>query len=387
MTPKGFLEWFSAAEAATAARANACALFGRAEEVMPTVQKFRTTPQGGPWHCEGPVVADHIIRILVGIEAIHEGASLLQVEEFVREKDLVLEIAHLERVIREHRDLLCAFALVHDLAKPATLFFDAKPETRGAAEGFSQQGRASKFPSAPELARYDKLYRAYVAMHPGEVAGQMAGFFSSYGIETHYYGHDVEGAKPDFAHERQAALELVGVVPAYAKLLNELVRQHISVLSYFGKSPDAKKVEVLAALAGRLGLNAELYLDLTAASMCADAIFGSIQSKNGKLGAQTDLVLNFYRAEREALPERHEERVLARDRKAKQAYKDALVQAGLSGDEVFAMLGTPIGPERGEIMARIQVAITDPTAKLAFGAHDAELARRIAKARELLAAL
>ncbi|MBI1908389.1 hypothetical protein HYS28_03160 [Candidatus Uhrbacteria bacterium] len=380
------MAWFSAHEAG--ARGRAADLMRRAEQTVPALGSWRTTPQGGPWHCEGPVLADHVARILAGLFVIESGASLADIEEFAREKDLRLDIASLEATLRTHATFLAAFALVHDAAKPGTTSFDAPQDSRGAKEGFAVRKRDPSHPAtAAECVRYDKLRRAYAAAHPGDTIDAMQGFYEECRIATHYIGHDTHGGSPEFAAVRHDVLALLGLPTSQAKLLAELVRYHIDVIQSFTKGPDAKKYEVMAARAGKAGLNVGLFLDLMLAVLFLDAVVGSVGVADGAPVAQTDLVVNVLRAERDAMPRRHAEREERAARAVKQAQKDALAAAGLDGESVFALLGTPIGPERGEVMARVMATLADPSHRPDFGPHTEEILRRAAHARTLLAAL
>ena len=70
--------------------------FLQAAKQFPEIARFQTTPQSAPWHCEGPVLSDHVKRILAGIYAIVNGAQLLEIEELAREKSLAGEIYEMQ---------------------------------------------------------------------------------------------------------------------------------------------------------------------------------------------------------------------------------------------------------------------------------------------------
>lgn len=381
------LTWFAGLDASYGTQAEA--LMQQAEEAAPSLRAWCTTPQGGPWHCEGPVLADHICRILIGLRAVEGGAALADIEEFAREKDLVLDIAALQATLRTHVPLLAVFALTHDAAKPVALSFDAPVGSRGEAEGFVARKKDAPHPaSQAERSHYDKLFRAYHAAHPErDVIQTMTGFYDAYGIMTHYLEHESLAVAPAFEPVRHAMLALFGLPHAHSKMLTELIRYHLDVLHFFGTKPEAKKYEVMAARAGKAGVNTDLFLDLMIAAAFLDAVVGGVVSRDGKATAQTELVVNMLRAEREVMPERHARREEQAASGKKQAYKDALAKAGLDGESVFTLLGTPIGPERGVVMGHVASAIKDPAYRLDVGAQTAELSHRIAQARSLLTAL
>lgn len=379
-----FMEWFATTADTSQRREKAAHVMRQAKQAVADLAAWRTTPQSAPWHCEGPTVADHVARMLVTLFAITEGEGLAHVEEFVREKDLGLDIQAMVHVLRTNERFLTAFAIIHDCAKPETAFFDAEPDTRGAAEGFIQHGlRGERKMTEAERIRYDKLFRAYAAAHPIlPTHAVMGSFYDAYGIAVHYDRHDAVAASPACADTRSAVAQAMTLPLSEQKMLAELVRYHIDSIHAFNDRADAKAYEILAARAGRAGLNVEVFLDLALAVLFLDAVAGSVHYEQGAYRAQTQLVVHMLRAEREAVPKRHADREFARDQAAKNEYKAMLANAGLDGESVFALLGTPIGPVRGDVMRRVQAAIDDPSAPLDFGAHTDELRRRIARVRE-----
>lgn len=388
-SPRPFMEWFSTTADTVQRREKVARIMQVGECAVPSLAVWRVTPQSAPWHCEGPTVADHIARILVTLSAIVDGEGLECIEEFVREKDLRLDVQAMVDTLRTHEQLMTAFVFAHDSAKPETAFFDAKPESRGAAEGFIQHGlRGERQMTEAERMRYDKLFRAYVAAHPTlSIPAAMGGFYDMYGITVHYDRHDAIAASPAYAEVRHAVAQAMTLPLSEHKMLAELVRYHIDTIHAFHASADAKAYEILAARAGKAGLNVDLFLDLALAVLFLDAVAGSVHYENGAYHAQTQLVVHMLRAEREAVPRRHADRELARAQAAKHAYKAVLADGGLDGESVFALLGTPVGPVRGEVMRRVQSVIDDPDAPLDFGVHTDELRRRIALVREHLSTL
>lgn len=379
-----FMQWCALVAETDARRNKAVQTIDEIACAVPSLVAWRTTPQSAPWHCEGPTVADHVARMLVTLFAITEGEGLAHVEEFVREKDLGLDVQAMVHVLRTNERFLTAFAIIHDCAKPETAFFDAEPDTRGAAEGFIQHGlRGERTMTEAERIRYDKLFRAYAASHPNlPVHAVMGGFYDTYGIAVHYDRHDAVAASPAYADVRSEIAQAMALPLSEQKMLAELVRYHIDSIHAFNDRADAKAYEILAARAGRAGLNVEVFLDLALAVLFLDAVAGSVHYERGTYRAQTQLVVHMLRAEREAMPKRHADREFARDQAAKNEYKAMLANAGLDGESVFALLGTPIGPVRGDVMRRVQAAIDEPSAPLDFGAHTDELRRRIARVRE-----
>lgn len=364
--------------------AAAHAVMADAVRDVPSLAAWRTTPQSAPWHCEGAVVADHVSRMLAVLIAVGNGASLAPIEEFAREKELRLDVVGLENTLRTHQALLTAFAIAHDSAKPETAFFDAKPDSKGAAEGFIQHGlRGEKIMTEAERVRHDKLFRAFTVAHPDLTISEAIGsFYDTYGITVHYDRHDAIAASPAYIDTRNAVATAMQLPSSQHKMLAELIRYHIDTIRAFNDHADAKAYEILAARAGKAGLNVDLFLDLALAVLFLDAVAGSVHYDHGKFRAQAELVVHLLRAEREAMPKRHAAREFAEHQAAKNGYKALLAEVGLDGESVFALLGTPIGPIRGTVMARVQSVIDDPSAPLDFGEHTDELRKRIAALHE-----
>lgn len=347
---------------------------------------WQTTPQSAPHHAEGPVLASHVERMLAVLDGVAHGADVLHIEEFAREKDLALDIAALGDTLRTHADLLRAFAVMHDIAKPETAYFDARSDSKGAAEGFVQHGlRSERAMTDAERVRYDKLFRAYAAAHPGKAGAALTGgFYDAYGITVHYDRHANIAASPEYAEERDRIAAHFDLTLSQGKMLAELTRYHIDTLHAFNDAANPTDYAVVAARGGKAGMNTDQFLDLALAVLFLDAVAGSVQYTNGKPYAQTGLVVHMLRAERASAPHRHAARELAAQQKVKNALKDKLAAALLDGESVFALLGTPIGPVRGEVYRRVQAAIDSDDAPLDFGAHATELRRRIAAFRASL---
>ena len=351
-------------------------LFERLVKTASPLGRLKTTPQSPPFHAEGDMVADHVKRILCGLDAFERGASLATVEEFAREKDYVLEFMELENTLLSQADLLSVYAVCHDVAKADALFFEALPGSKGEAEGFVS--RPSRLATEPELIRYDKLRRAH------EASGSAQSFFETYGIIVHYPEHGRRGASDEYATTREAVLDALDVSPSKAKLFTELIRCHMEVIQGFSKGPDPVKYTALAAIAERAGLNTPVFLDLLPATVFLDSVLGSLVYVNGTYSADIHILLNLFRSEREARPERHAAREEALRRGRKTALRDVLKQAKIDADTVFELLKTPYGPVRGEVMAKVHELIRDPDRRADFGEHTDELKRRARVAKQLL---
>lgn len=294
-------------------------------EKLPEVKKLIDAPQTPPHHAEGPTIQSHLERTL----AVLLGASALSpasIEEFAREKTLSAEWISLFSTISANEQFLSAYVLAHDLGKPESLKTD-------------EAGR------------------------------------------VHYLGHDRAGASQTYAYARDAILKHFGLASSSAKLLTELIRLHMDIINTFTASPNAVEFKAFAALASRAGLNKDLFLDLAPACLFLDAVAGSLHSEGGVKTHDMTPLVNWYRAEREAMPERHEAREAGEKKASKMAVKKAYADAHLSPEEIFELLGTPIGPIRGEIIKKVEEVVRDPDAKVDFGERTEEIRKRAKNVR------
>ncbi len=336
------------------------------------VGKFFTTPQTPPHHAEGPYLSDHIKRILATISAIDMGASLAQVEEFAREKDWLLEFQKIEETIRANSAFLSAYAVLHDIAKPKVITFSS-----------TTVGEVSPVGT---IEVFDKRFRAFAAAH-GALTGKIlvTQFFKQFGIRAHYEGHERLAASDSYAEARQQVLTFFNLPLSHAKLLNELVRCHLDVIHSFQKGADQAQYRVLERLPDKQGLNANLFLELVPSALFLDDIAGSlVYTTDQKFASQITSLTNFFKAERSVQPLHHEERLRQALRGRKQAVKYILSEAKLDPETVFALLVTPIGPIRGQVMEQIYELITHPDGDYDFGPHTNDLKKRATLAKRLL---
>ncbi len=373
-TARYFVDWIECLLTPTA-RVRADKVFEHFVNIVAPVGRLKTTPQTPPFHAEGDFVSDHVKRILAGLGAIEQGASLAEIEELIREKAYVLEAHALEETLRSQVAFLSAYALCHDLAKHEAVSFEALPGSRGEAEGFASQ---LKLATEPMKTRYDKLRRAHQA------SGSAQTFYEAYGIRVHYPEHAHQSAADEYASTREAVLEALDIPATKSKLFTELIRCHIDVIQAFNKGPDPIKYRAFAAIAERAGLNSAVFLDLLPATIFLDAILGSLVYVNRVYSADLHILLNLFKSEREAMPERHAAREEAVRRGKKNALREALQEAQIDADTVFDLLKTPYGPVRGEVMAKVHDLIRDPDRKANFGEHINELRRRARLAQKFL---
>ena len=373
-----FLDWMKTEVLTPETRRRALKQFDRLAAVASPVARLKMTPQTPPYHAEGEMVADHVMRVLAGLDAFSRGVSLANVEEFIREKDFLLELHALEGTLQTQAAFLAAYAVCHDVAKADGVVFEAQPGSAGEVQGFAV--RAPKIASEPEKVRYDKLRRAHAAKN------SQTSFFDAYGITVHYRDHSRLGASDEYASTREAVLAELEVPLSHAKVFAELIRAHMDVIHGFAQGPDPVKYRALAAIAERAGVHVPVFLDFLPATVFLDAVLGSLLYVKGEYKVDFQILFNLFRSEREAMPERHQARAEALRRGRKLEAQQALEAANIDAEAVFELLETPYGPVRGQVMAKIHQLIRDPHGTVDFGEHTAELRRRAQVAHKLLAA-
>jgi len=321
---KFLLDWIEQDVLLSAAGERAKKLVAELAGNIPEVKKLVETSQTPPHHAEGPTAEAHLIRILAVlfyIGSTQRSTPTQNLEEFAREKTFSVEWLSLFSIIAQNEKFLSVYAMTHDLGKT-------------------------------ECVKIDDTGR------------------------VHYDGHDRIGASAVYAPAREAILKYFDLPSSSAKLLTELIRLHMDIINTFIASPNVAEFKAFVALAGRAGLNKELFLDLVPACLFLDAVAGSLEEVDGKRFHDMTPLLNWYRAEREAMPERHDAREAGEKKASKMAVKKAYADANLSPEEVFELLGTPIGPVRGEVMKKIDELVRNPEAKVDFGEKTEEIRKR-----------
>ncbi len=358
-------------------------IIARLSSTSPEVAKLAHAPQSAPHHTEGPYISSHVERMLASVVALESMASLAEVEEIVREKNFHLEFQAVEATVREQANFLSAYAVLHDLAKAEAVCIEAPLGSPGHAAGFSQTIQGS---TPAEQERFSKLFRSFAASHQGLAPWQLQiEFFNAYQLRIHYPHHGRLAATEKYAQARSSVMHFFNVSSSHARLMSELIRLHMDVIRSFTTAADTARYQMIVALPDRLGLNKELFLELIPATLFIDAVVGSLQSNGQVIFCDLSLLLNYFKAEREVAPQRHEARVQAALRGRKQAVKETLAEANLDAEVVFALLNTPHGPVRGKVMEDVYELIKNPDATVDFGSHTPEIKKRANMAKNLLA--
>lgn len=346
---------------------------------IPSISALATMPQTAPRHCEGPFVADHVVRVFAAIAAIAEGESLRDCEDIATDPVLSLALLDAEEAIRDYPDAFRAFAVMHNIAKPDRLLLVAEPGSAGEKEGFVRSNRrADEYSTSSELHRYDKMRRAH--------SGDNASWFAESGIVAIYDDADRAVIAPQYAEARTAIIRDFGLEHAYEKFIAELCWSHDDIEEFFITPGNESEFSVFAARAGKAGLNVEKFLDALLAIALIDHGVGRLNLMNDR--AQTDLTI-FHRlvsAEHAATPERFAVREARQAHARKLRIKAILGDCGLAPEGIFTLLKTPIGPERGVVMEHVYEVIRGESEGEIFGNHAEHIQACAHRAQKLLAA-
>jgi len=322
--------------------------------------------------------------MLSGLHAILDGEDIFSIEEIARMKHDSAEIEELQQTIREHAATLEAYVLLHDVAKPSTIAFNAPKGSGGEREGYRQTTRDWKHASTKEVETYNKLVKKFLASHP-EVHSKeqlVASFYDELEITVHYRGHDRMGAGDAFLPVRELVCDALRLPSRDRALVTWCIRNHIDALSFFSEGPNPDKYELLLARSDKAGFDADDALDLLLAAVFLDAVVGGAAYRHGEFFVDLNVFTNFLRSEELAKNERREARRARMQATRIAKMKEMLKEAGLHAEDVFTLLGTPFGQERGLVLARLQKALRDQSYVPDFKEQSEEMIKRIRKAQE-----
>lgn len=362
----------------------ACEAFAFGKTLIPSLQDAGSTPQSPPWHGEGPFLEDHLLRALTGLFAIREGERLFAIEEIAREKSRRLAFLDLEQIIRQDAPLFIAFLLLHDSAKPECLVLDAPEASKGAREGFIQHKRRLKpQPSKEELRLYNKLLRAFAILHPTLKRHELgARFFDVYEIHAHYKGHAEAVMHPSKNQLIERVSREFQLTETEQRELRFLLKYHLDHIEWFRSEEHPSCMKVIEHRAKKHDVPIGRAITLSFATLFLDTFFGSLFYEAGTFRAQLEPTLHFLSCEEWALPQRHAERLQKESDTQERQFRLIMTESKLDGESVFALLKTPFGKERGEIMHRIHALIAGKKVSADFGKESKEMQKRIEEARK-----
>ena len=358
-------------------------LFGVAESISEVFIALRTCPQTPPYHAEGAFVSDGVERALAGLYAIADGASLLGIEEFARERNFQKELNELSFTLQEQFAGLALYLLVHDVAKPNVLVLDAPVGSKGELEGFAQHRyRKDKQASTEERALYGKLFKSHQAQSNEKGQDSVTGFFDRFEIHAHHPDHEKQALSvAGEAFDRLA--DHFRLTPRDRELVRFAVQNHMRLITTFDSRQDVRAYELLLTRAHRAGLDADDAIDFLLAAVFLDGCVGSLLYEEGEYRPNVDLVLRVFRAEEEVAPHRRSQRRAQQEARRERNLRYALKEAQLDGAALFDLLQTPFGPERGKIADEVRSYVLHPNLPITISSHSHEIEKRVRHARAL----
>lgn len=327
----------------------------------PLFEKMYTTPQAPVYHAEGPFVRDHIHFIILSLQAILDNKwSLLDTEEFVREKNIQHYIENLEMTIKENSASLLLFALCHDLGKPATIQFSAKLGSRGESLGFQLPKKEIWKKDAKNrdalMESYNKLYKDFAKIRktltPVEIQAE---FFLAYQINIHYPGHGSVIFDSEYRTLFHKVADALNVNDLDREKVLHIIHLHIDTIKSF-RNLDVAHYETIIQYAKKQGFDGEGFVDLTQATLCLDAVCGSVRRDVHGMWHDAHLLVNFFASERAYSPRKHEVRINEIKRQDKKRQQIKFQDFELDGDSIMSLIGMKSGRKFGETLSVIQGA-------------------------------
>ena len=348
------------------------------------------TPQSADKHAEGPVLEDHLRKMLMALYALVEGRfSLSDIEEFARMRGYEGEFEELEETIKERAAFFKAFCIVHDIGKAATISFSAPLGSRGAEEGFGNGFAAAwddfqgddRFVARKE---YEDLYAGFAAERSGLTPREIqADFFKTYQISISNHRH----ARVIFAPHLLEVIRSVGedyrLPENDIDLLVELVAAHMDPLHKFWAKSDAKQYDHLVEYANRIGRDADDFLDLLQAGVFLDVVCGTVQLSAQGYWHYSDVLVNFMKSEHDWMPERRAEAERRQATRLVEQKRAVYREVGLDGDSLMDLLGMTPGPDFGKLLREVQGAVDRPEMMPDLSSESRqEVSKRIVEARK-----
>lgn len=330
----------------------------------PLIADLLRTPQSPRHHAEGPFVSDHVRMMLAALYGIlEEKLHLIDIEEFRRLKGYEGEIDELEETLKENAAFFETFALVHDAAKWATVFFTANPGTRGSTLGFTMD-RSMHWEDvgASERAkmrnRYLELYGECARLHPREPSNLVqAQFFAAYGIDVHYPGHDHAISSPVYLDLLKRLSRSARLTDRDTALLEDMIVHHLDPIQDFD-AVRPERIDRYVRLAQKHGFDLDDYLDVLQACVFLDGVCGSKRAGGEGVRHDGTLIVHFFQSEHGFAPWKRaakaEQRALEEKRERNRLFR----VVGLDGVALMELLNMQSSPEFGTVLKRIHAAVS-----------------------------
>jgi len=332
----------------------------------PLIAESLRTPQSPKYHSEGPFVEDHLRTILSTLYAILDGKlHLIDIEELCRMKGFSGEIEELEEVIKENVAFFEAFALTHDVAKWATIFFVSPKGSKGNALGFHMDSsmHRDKIAHSERIKLREKYYNLYSvfsiehsALTPAQIEVK---FNQEFHIRIGYPGHDTAIHRPIYRDLVSRVAEAHGLTDRDTAILADVIAHHLRPIEEFDEV-NASAIRKYIKFCQRRGYDANNYINLLKAAFFLDAICGSLRwdEKNGHWH-EVDGIVNFIQSQHIFDPSIREAKEIAREEVKKKKINSAFRAAALDGVSLMELLGMDPGPKLGIRLREIQTAILE----------------------------
>lgn len=183
------------------------------------------------------------------------------------------------------------------------------------------------------------------------------------------YGEDADQASaPVAAERRHAALLAAEQTDAYQRPLIETIRL-LKILTLAPTDWTNARLQALPFIWARQGVQPQRSWETLIALMVIVWLAQTPHQPSWLATAIARLA--------EAAPAVHAEVLAKAARAAKQAQEDHLAAHGLAPEAIFALLGTPLGPVRGQVIAAIRQLLQNPEdPSIDLGPHTATLRNR-----------
>ncbi len=329
----------------------------------PLFVKLLLTPQSLPYHAEGPTLESHISLMLKCLYAFSSGEfSLLNIEEFAREKGqegVLVDIMHL---LREETDFFETFILCHDIAKSVLVWFDAPIDSAGHVAGFVEKitGHGTDLNLAQRLDtinRYQKLFKDFSVDHSTDSSEQLSiVFYEAYNIQVHYYGHEKGIYLPVFSEFLSRVAKEKGLATKDRDLMEVIIAHHLDPLKDFlAIKPNAVKKYVSLAQVNKWSTTD--ILRRFQAVLLLDAVCGSKHLAPHGTWHDASIFVHFLRSEHAFAPAWRSSREDTRKQEQTKLFRRLFREVGLDGVSLMDFFNIGPSPEFGKLLYSIQESI------------------------------
>lgn len=351
-----------------------------AVRLAPALQELRTTPQGAPAHIEGTTVQAHVLRMLTALIAIQGGASIAQIEGYAGAAHLEVDIALLERTLKEQYATFALFCLLHDYGKTSTVRIAAlaKESPQTASLALAMRNKKVLLPNARNL--YGKLYAATAAKMGGARTEEyMIDLHETYGIEFSFIEHEKWFVNDDSVRSFSALFEQYRITPRDIDQLKFLVRYHVlaqDLVHHRGKTT----LQLLERVALESGLDVHDARDIWLGAIFLNEVCGKIGYEGRRIVTHESVLFAFVNAEEESFAQRRTQKKDLHGQQYRLRIKQALQEAGLTIEDLLRTCQVPHDATRELFVQSVYGLITKQegvTVEGVFGTKAQELFEQV----------